>query len=241
MTLDNPFCNNHHAAMPQTSPCPPPSSEEQLLQRAAEIAGKSLASIAASLELDVPADLRHHKGWVGQLIEMCLGADATSQAEPDFRAIGVELKTIPIDKNGQPRESTYVCTVPLDSGTSTRWDDTWIRRKLSRVLWLPIEAEPSIPVARRRVGSALLWSPSEEEERLLQDDWDELMEMVTLGGLERLSARMGEVLQIRPKAANSRVSCRAIGEDGSPILSNPRGFYLRSSFTRSILERHYSA
>lgn len=210
------------------------------MQRTEEIAGESLGSIATSLNLDVPADLRHHKGWVGQLIEMRLGADAASQAEPDFRAIGVELKTIPIDKNGQPRESTYVCTVPLEGGASILWENSWIRRKLSRVLWLPIEADPTLPVAKRRVGAALLWSPTEEDERLLKGDWDELMEMVTLGGLEQLSAHMGEVLQIRPKAANSRVACRAVGADGSPILTNPRGFYLRSSFTRTILKRHYS-
>ena len=75
---------------------------------------------------------------------------------------------------------------------------------------------------------------------MLRQDWEELMEMIQLGGIEQLSAKMGTVLQIRPKAAHSRVRSRAVGSDGSPIETNPRGFYLRSGFTRAILKKHYS-
>lgn len=238
-SLDNQERYHHHIRMTSISHYPPPTSEAQLQERAAEIAGQKLGSIANELNINIPANLRQHKGWVGQLLEARLGADAASQAEPDFRTLGVELKTIPVDHNGRPRESTYVCTVPMDGNTPISWESSWIKRKLSRVLWLPVEAESGIPLAERRVGSALLWSPSSEEEAILQSDWEELMDMVIMGGVEQLSARLGEVLQIRPKAANSRVACRATGEDGAPIFANPRGFYLRSSFTGAILNQHY--
>ena len=218
---------------------PPPTSKEQLLQRTAEIAGQNLGTIAKELHINIPDNLRQHKGWVGQLLEARLGADAASQAEPDFRTLGIELKTIPVDRKGRPCESTYVCTVPMERDKPISWESSWIRRKLSLVLWLPVEAEATIPLADRRVGSAILWSPSAEQEAMLRSDWDELMDMVIMGGVEQLSARMGEVLQIRPKAANSRIACRATGENGAPIVTNPRGFYLRSSFTAAILNHHY--
>ncbi|MGM0594215.1 MAG: DNA mismatch repair endonuclease MutH [Pseudomonadota bacterium] len=221
-----------------TSP-PPPTSEETLLERCHAIAGFSLGQLASRLGVAIPDDLKRQKGWVGQLLELALGADAQSLAEPDFRAIGVELKTLPIDREGRPRESTYVCTVPLEQGLEPRWEDSWIRRKLSRVLWLPIEADPGIPLAQRRIGAALLWSPSAEEDELLRRDWEELGEMICTGELERITARMGTVLQIRPKAANSRVRCRSVGADGEAILTNPRGYYLRPAFTRQLLAQHY--
>jgi DNA mismatch repair protein MutH len=236
-----PMASYHHTPMSLPRPPAPPQSEAELLQRCRAIAGQRLGDIAAQLGLSVPADLRRDKGWVGQLLEQALGADAQSLAEPDFRAIGVELKTVPLDDRGKPRESTYVCTVPLESGLEARWEETWLRRKLSRVLWLPVEAAATIPVAERRVGSALLWSPSEEEESLLRQDWEELSEMICLGELERITARLGTVLQIRPKAANSRVRCRSVGAEGEAILTNPRGYYLRPAFTRQLLERHYHA
>lgn len=220
-------------------PFAPPQSEEELLQRTHRIAGLSLGDLARQYDVDVPPNLRRQKGWVGQLLELALGADAQSLAEPDFRAIGVEMKTVPLDSRGRPRESTYVCTVPLEDGLEPDWESTWLRRKLARVLWVPVEAEPLIPLEKRRIGTALLWSPSEEEETLLRRDWEELSEMICMGELEQISARLGTVLQIRPKAANASVRCRSVGAGGEAILTNPRGYYLRPAFTRRILEQHY--
>jgi len=236
--LDSTGDNTHHKRM-LSSPPSPPLSEDELLQRCHAIAGLSLQQLAERYGITVPNNLKRQKGWVGQLLEVALGADAQSLAEPDFRAIGVELKTLPIDLEGRPRESTYVCTVPLEEGLEADWESSWIRRKLSRVLWLPVEADPSIPLAARRIGSAMLWSPSAEEEALLRQDWVELGEMICMGELEQISARMGTVLQIRPKAANSRVRTRSVGADGEAIVTNPRGYYLRPAFTRGLLERYY--
>ncbi len=216
----------------------PPASEAELLQRAQALAGLSLAQLAHTLGGSVPADLRRHKGWVGQLIEQALGATAGSAAEPDFPAIGVELKSLPVDRRGLPLESTYVCTVPLEAA-DTSWAACWLRRKLARVLWLPVEAERTLPLGQRRIGMPLLWSPDTEEESQLRRDWEELTERILLGELEQITARHGEVLQIRPKAADSRALRHAVGAAGERILTNPRGFYLRPAFTAGILRRHF--
>ncbi|MBD3669807.1 MAG: DNA mismatch repair endonuclease MutH [Gammaproteobacteria bacterium] len=211
-----------------------PKSEEELLGRCAEIAGMELSQLARGLNVTVPANLRQHKGWVGQLLERALGASAGSLSEPDFQLIGVELKTLPLNRHGQPRESTYVCTVPLRA-VGERWEDSWVRNKLSRVLWLPVESEPDIPLGRRRVGQAILWSPDEEQARILHRDWEELMEMISLGKIEKITAKQGVYLQIRPKAADSHVHTHAIGDTGEQVLTNPRGFYLRTRLTAEIL------
>ena len=60
----------------------PPKTIDELMQRCQQIAGKSLGEIAQELSCAVPADLMRNKGWVGQLLEACLGADAGNQAEP---------------------------------------------------------------------------------------------------------------------------------------------------------------
>jgi hypothetical protein len=57
------------------------------------------------------------------------------------------------------------------------------------------------------------------------------MDMIVLGQVERITARHGEVLQLRPKAANSKALTEAIGAQGEPILTLPRGFYLKKNFT----------
>ncbi|ADJ27227.1 DNA mismatch repair endonuclease MutH [Nitrosococcus watsonii] len=219
---------------------PPPADERELLARAQALAGLSFAQIAAHLGRQVPRDLRRAKGWVGELLELALGATSGSQAAPDFPALGVEMKTLPLWADGRPKESTYVCTVPLTDFDAC-WETSWIRRKLNRVLWLPVEAQTGVPLSVRRVGMALLWSPNSEEEAMLRADWEELMDMVCLGQLEMITAHYGVCLQIRPKAANGDALCEGIGEDGARVRTLPRGFYLRSTFTAALLGRYYAS
>ena len=209
-----------------------PQSEQELLSRAYAMAGFTLAQLAATAGIPVPRDLRRDKGWTGQLIEWQLGASAGSRPEQDFPDLGIELKTIPIDPQGRPLETTFVCVAPLIGVSGQRWEESNVRNKLSRVLWIPVEGSRDIPVGDRRVGMPLLWSPNEEEEGLL--------DMIVLGAVEQISARHGQVLQLRPKAANSKALTRAIGRNGQPIMTLPRGFYLKIEFTHQLLQRHFA-
>lgn len=127
----------------------PPKNQQELLNRCQQLAGKTLGQVASELGVTVPDDLRRHKGWVGQVLENYLGADAGNQAEPDFTGLGIELKTLPLNAQGQPKESTYVCTVSLTESGNMQWQDSWVRKKLAHVLWLPVEAEATTPIAER--------------------------------------------------------------------------------------------
>ncbi|NIG78059.1 DNA mismatch repair endonuclease MutH [Cedecea neteri] len=218
----------------------PPRSEAELLQQAQSVAGYTLGELAACAGIKTPKDLKRDKGWIGVLLELWLGASAGSKPEQDFAALGIELKTIPVDSLGRPLETTFVCVAPLTGNSGVIWETSHVRHKLKRVLWIPVEGERQIPLAERHVGSPLLWSPSEEEEQQLRLDWEELMDLIVLGQVERITARHGEVLQLRPKAANSRALTEAIGADGSPILTLPRGFYLKKNFTAALLARHFT-
>lgn len=219
----------------------PPQSQQELLSRSRAIAGLTLAELAGQLDQSVPENLLQAKGWIGELLERRLGASAGSRAEQDFFELGIELKTIPVNPQGRPKESTYVCTVPLDGFSETSWETSWVRRKLSRVLWFPIEADPRIAVPQRRIGSAILWTPDTHQEACLRQDWEEHMELIQLGRLEEISAHQGTCLQIRPKAANRQALCPATDAQGNPVMTLPRGFYLRTSFTGAILDRYHPA
>lgn len=199
----------------------------------------TLGELATRAQWVIPADLKRVKGWVGMLLEFYLGASAGSKPEQDFADIGIELKTIPISAQGKPLETTFVCVAPLTGNSGVTWESSHVRHKLARVLWVPVEGERHIPLAERRVGAPLLWSPNVEEEELLRRDWEELMDLIVLGKVESITARHGQVLQLRPKAANSRALTEAIGEFGQPIMTLPRGFYLKKTLTAPMLARHF--
>ena len=216
----------------------PPLSEKELLESASEIAGKTLQQIANQQGLETPDNQLHHKGWVGQLLELSLGATAGSRPEPDFQHIGIELKTIPLNRSGSPKETTFVCAINL-TNIESHWENSLVKHKLSRVLWVPIEADPEIPLAARRVGSAILWSPDKDQDSILRRDWEELMDMISMGELEQITAHQGQYLQVRPKAANARTLTKGIDSEGEEILTLPRGFYLRATLTNQILNQEY--
>lgn len=217
----------------------PPLSEAELLGRARELAGRELGSLAEEFGVHTPLDLRRAKGWAGQLIERSLGASAGSRATPDFEALGVELKTLPVDARGRPCESTFVCTISLVGIGDEDFLHSRVWGKLKRVLWVPIDGDRAIAPANRRIGNGLLWSPSEDDRADLECDWHEIAGRIGRGDVELLSGHVGRFLQVRPKAKNARVRRRAIDRDGAYIDTLPRGFYLRARFTARLLERSF--
>ncbi|TDP40128.1 DNA mismatch repair protein MutH [Idiomarina aquatica] len=220
---------------------PRPSSVDELFERASQLAGQRFADLAACAELAIPADLRRDKGWVGMMLEHYLGATAGSKPTQDFPELGIELKTLPVDAAGKPLETTFVCVAPLLNIAGVNWQTSNVRNKLQCVLWLPIDGRREIPLADRVVGSAFIWQPTPQQQAILQRDWEEHMDRIALGQVEHITARQGEALQIRPKAADGSALTDAIGPDGSIIQVRPRGFYLKKNFTEQIIQQVFNA
>ena len=209
---------------------------KELLELCQNISGMTIAELASLLKITCPKSLNHNKGWIGQLLEQYLGATGYNLPITDFPKLGIELKTIPINpKTLSPLESTFVCTAPLNA-PSTTWEQSIVKLKLSKVLWVPIESLPNLSLGNRRIGKSFLWQPSQQQAIILQNDWQELTEMLQLGNIQLLSAKYGRYLQIRPKAANCKTNLvNYLTIDGDTIQTVNRGFYLRSSFTKKIL------
>lgn len=224
------------SGLPQVATTPPASIAD-LMHRARALAGMPLGWLADNAGWVTPDNLSRAKGWSGQLIELYLGASAGSKPEQDFPELGIELKTIPVTPAGKPLETTFVCVTPLTGLNGISWEQSNVRNKLQQVLWVPLDGRRDIPPADRVIGPPLLWTPSAEEDALLRADWEEITEMIILGQVQSITARHGQVLQLRPKAANASALTQAIGPHGEPIQTLPRGYYLKTTFTATILQR----
>ena len=213
---------------------------QALLTYAQSFAGFTLGELCERYKEQIPQQLLHKKGWVGQFLEMILGATSGSLAQPDFPELGVELKTLPIDEQGRPLESTYVSVLPLTNIQGLCWENSVVRHKLMHVLWIPIVASRDIPIEHRQIAMPFLWEPTVEEEQVLKQDFEDVLDQVSMGRIDQVDARLGDILQVRPKAANSKALTDAIGPDGSTIKTLPRGFYLRPAFTKHCLQQQFT-
>ena len=214
----------------------PPADLSALLRAAEGLVGHPLGLLAQ--RIGMPAPDGRAKGEIGQLIEAALGAPGGSEAGPDFGPLGVELKTLPVNARGEPRESTFVCHAPLDLRLTASWEGSRPYAKLRQVLWVPVVGEG--PAAERRVGSIFLWRPDPDEMQTLAADYEEIAELVHRGEANRISARVGVALQLRPKAADSRDATWVTDADGGWMRAQPRGFYLRRRFTTAMLTRRFA-
>ncbi|WP_394825126.1 MutH/Sau3AI family endonuclease [Pendulispora albinea] len=225
---------------------PPPRDEHELRVRALCLAGRTLGDLARELRFQLGDAAVHTKGKAGELVERALGAGPVpgrasldARADPgsllDFPHLGIELKTVPVDDRGKPRESTFVCALPLGDADAMEWQSSWVRTKLSHVLWLPILTREHAAWDERVLLEPVFWRPSRDQEAVFAGDFDDAMGIIASGGIERLTARTGRWLQVRPKAAHGRARTLAHGPEGEPIATVPRGFYLRTRFTDAIL------
>jgi len=210
-----------------------PKDLASLRRRAHGLAGRTLTELAAAQSRELPPDLRRHKGFVGRLLEAALGAPGDSAEGPDFARLGVELKTLPIDARGRPAESTFVCRAQLARMPEVDWEDSNVHHKLRHVLFVPIESEGEL--AARRVGAAFEWIPDAKEQATLRGDYELFAELLVAGEMEKLTAHLGEALQLRPKAASGREVTLGPGGDAH-AWTRPRGFYLRARFTAELVE-----
>ena len=217
----------------------PPRSEEELEDRANALAGHTLGDLARALSIEVSSDATKTKGKWGDILEKALGATGGSRSAHDFEHLGVELKSVPMRQDGKPIESTYVCVLDLRTTEGARWETSWARAKLSRVLFVPILAQDP-DWQKRRPGRPTLWSPTEAQDAALKADFDEIVGAFGAGRIEEVTAHWGKYMQVRPKARNGEKTERVPALDGELVATVKKGFYLRAPFVGAILRDPYA-
>jgi DNA mismatch repair protein MutH len=216
---------------------------EDLLAHARALVGVELGELADGLGLPVPAGLVRTKGWSGRIIEHELGAGRLlaggGARGPDFAALGVELKTVPVTPALLPLESTAVCQIDPVAIAAESWETSYLREKLARVLFVALEVPPGArSVGERRVAAVRLWTPDAAEERLLRADFELFVRgFFRRGRADDITGHLGAALQVRPKGRNAADTRDGYDAEGRAIRVGKRGFYLRPSFVAAVLSR----
>jgi DNA mismatch repair protein MutH len=212
---------------------------EALLAHARALVGVELSELADTLGLPVPVGNVRTKGWSGQVIEQELGAAVGGARGPDFAELGVELKTVPVDEDLVPLESTAVCQIDPVAIAAESWDTSYAREKLASVLFVALAVPPAArSVGDRRVAAVRLWSPDADEARALREDFELLVRgYYRQGRAAEITGHLGTVLQVRPKGRDADDLRDGYDAAGRPARIGKQGFYLRPAFVARILRR----
>ena len=210
---------------------------EALLRHARALLGATLAEVADGPGMPGPVGSVRTKGWSGQVVERELGAGDGATHGPDFASLGIELKTVPVHGDLIPLESTAVCLIDPMAIAGESWTTSYVRRKLSQVLFVALEVPRGArSVGERRVVAVTLWTPSPAQEAALRADFELFARTYFRSGRSaEITGHLGQVMQVRPKARNADDRRAAFGPDGKPVRIGKCGFYLRPAFVRGIL------
>jgi DNA mismatch repair protein MutH len=212
---------------------------EALLAHARALVGVELGALADTLGLPVPVGRVRTKGWSGHVIEHELGVAVSGARGPDFEALGVELKTVPVTPALVPLESTAVCQIDPIAVAGESWETSYVRAKLARVLFVALEVPADgRSVGDRRVAAVRLWAPAADEEAALRADFELFVrEYFRRGRAAEITGHLGAALQVRPKGRDASDLRAAYDADGRPTRIGKSGFYLRPAFVARILAR----
>jgi DNA mismatch repair protein MutH len=213
---------------------------DALLAHARALVGVELGELADALGLPVPSGRVRTKGWSGQILEHELGVSnppSGATRGPDFAALGVELKTVPVDATLAPIESTAVCQIDPIAVAAESWEASYVRRKLARVLFIALEVpDGARSVGERRVAAVRLWSPDAQQEDLLRADFELFVRgFFRRGRADDITGHLGTVMQVRPKGKNAADLRDGYDAQGNATRVGKCGFYLRPAFVAAIL------
>ena len=173
------------------------------------------------------------------MIEHELGVAIGGARGPDFQALGIELKTVPVTPALLPLESTAVCQIDPIAIAGESWETSYVRAKLARVLFVALEVpEGARSVGDRRVAAVTLWAPGPDDDAVLRGDFDLFVrEYFRRGRAAEITGHLGAALQVRPKGRDATDLRAAYDAAGKPTRIGKMGFYLRPTFVRQIFAR----
>src|SRR5688500_16470068 len=82
-----------------------------------------------------------NKSFAGDVVQAALGEDRNSSKRRDIGGLGIEIKTIPLDLEGQTRENTKICALNYSHVIAQDWHSSHVYNKLRTTLFVPIVKE----------------------------------------------------------------------------------------------------
>jgi len=190
-------------------------------------------------DVDSTGRLASGKGAIGTVVEESwYGYSPNSESEPDFPEAGVELKVTPYvrGKQGIRAKERLVCNMinymeehPKTLFTSAFW------HKCNTMLLMSYEHLQNRPKGDFTIDAAVLFSFPEEDLRIIEHDWDTIMEKVRAGRAHEISE--GDTMYL--------AACTK-GADGSSVKPQPfsdipaksRAYSLKASYMTQILNKY---
>lgn len=183
---------------------------------------------------------RNYKGGMGNLIEAhFFHYDINSDSRPDFPEAGVELKVTPyrINPNGKKvaKERLAITMIDYNAIINETFETShlWSKGKLMLLIYYLFEKD--VDKLDYRIDYSKLFTPPEEDLKIIKHDFEIIAKKVKEGKAHELSESDTMYLGAATKSATS---ANRRPQPNSSILAKPRVFSFKSTYMTYVLN-HY--
>ena len=202
---------------------PPTLRREDALVRLDALVGHDLRPLADELGITVWRNGRRNKGWAGQVVERYLGQSPNSRQGADFG--DWELKVVPLQlsADGTPRlKETMAITMFTEAEVEAQdFEHSHLLHKLRRLIVVARLYEGPQEARSLLLGAAEFQLDDAHLLAQVREDYEEIRWVVRSAGAFALTARLGKLVQPRPKGAGAH--------------RGGHGFYARKAFVAHML------
>lgn len=214
----------------------PPKDKATLIDRLDLIVGRSIGQLATLAQVPIPNSNISGKGFCGQIIELFLGANAHNLSEPDFIDLQIELKTIPVNTDLKPQETTFICSADINPTRYIPFENSPLYHKIKHILFVLLLAPKGMDLKERRILGYFFYQPPQAELEKIATDYNEFCELIFSSQARNINGSLGNIIQMRPKAANSNTFTKIRDGQGNTTYASPKGYYFRSSYTTKLIQ-----
>lgn len=197
--------------------------------------------VRETINYEVKHENKRRKGGLGELIEeRFFHYQTNNDARPDFDKAGVELKVTPYkqNKNGTlvAKERLILTMIDYFSVVDEKFEDShmWQKARLILLVYYLYQQE----IKNRldyRIGYVKLFAPPEQDIKIIEHDFEVIVEKIRNGKAHELSEGDTFYLGAAPKAATSKDRRK---QPFSDELAKPRAFAFKNSYMTYVLNNY---
>lgn len=181
---------------------------------------------------------KKNKGKLGELVEtLYFEYPNNTKAEADFYEAGVELKVTPLYKTKnhllKPKERLVLESINFMTIVNETWHSNSLLKKLRQLLLMFYLHENNKEVVDLVFKLISLWSPSEEDWKIIRKDWELITNKIKSGKAHEISEGDTRYLGACVKGACANTVQK---QPYSDVPAKKRAFSLKHSYMNAIFE-----
>ncbi len=209
---------------------------ESIIGYAAKLTGKSLREVMGAEQGTIGGTAA--KGKFGQMVEDYFFIKTNSDAVPDFEDAGIELKVSPLIDLGRGKRKSkerLVLGIIDYNKVPEEGFGTFLRKNSHLLIVFYLWSEHT-DITEYRILKVVDWTPTEEELRVIREDWDVIQGFVERGEAHLLSERFTRYLAANTKGVGHGKDLRS--QPFSDIPAKQRSLSFKQSFMTVLYETH---